>query len=86
MACTIFFLRMINGVLVLVCDTFSLTPWILSRRVDHYIIGFLFSDIFDWGIKFFWFILRISAGTNTYSTYIHPSTHDISPSGRFSTL
>lgn len=36
---------------------------------------FLFSDIFDWGIKFFWFILRISAGTNTYSTYIHTSIY-----------
>lgn len=70
-----FFLRMINGVLVLVCDTFSLTPWILSRRVDHHIMGFFYFPTFSIGVSnsFGLFCVFRLAQTPT-PTYIHLHT------------
>lgn len=73
----LFFLRMINGVLVLVCDTFSPTPWILSRRVDHHIIDlFIYFPIFSIGVSnsFGLFCVFRLAQTHTQPTYIHLHT------------
>ena len=76
---------MIHGVLVLDCGTCFLAHWVLSRRVDHHII---FLDISAWGIKnsLFWFILRISAGTNTHTAHIAHTTLYYIPGTVYQTL